>query len=133
MFSRSATTNTPQIIIDFPQLLFEISGNSAASDPASFYQPVLDYVYNNFYEVNNSIHQRSSPQLTLHFYMGTIAPADLEMIRKIDELFHRIKEFTTYNYWYFHPDRKESIEQGEWVKGKFLNQTRLIADSVHVI
>ena len=133
MYSQRATTNTPQIIIDFPQLLFEISGNSTASDPAAFYQPVLDYIYSNFYEVNNSIHQRSSPQLTLHFYMGAIAPADLEMIRKIDDLFHRIKEFTTYNYWYFHPDRKESIEQGELVKEKFLNQTRLIADSVHVM
>ena len=132
MYSRSATANTPQIIIDFPQLLFEISGNSAASDPAAFYQPVLDYIYDNFYEVNNSIYQRSSPQLTLHFYMGTIAPADLEMIRKIDELLNRINEFTTYIYWYFHPERKESIEQGERVKSLFLNSTRLISDSVHV-
>lgn len=132
MFSRSANDNTPQIIIDFQQLLFEISGNSAASDPAAFYQPVLDYIYDNFYEVNNSIYQRSSPQLTLHFYMGTIAHADMEMIRKIDELLNRIKEFTTYIYWYFHPERKESIEQGEWVKLQFLNPTRLISDSVHI-
>lgn len=132
MYSRSATANTPQIIIDFPQLLFEMSGNSTANDPAAFYQPVLDYIYSNFYEVNNSIHQRSSPQLTLHFYMGSIAPADLEMIRKIDELFHRINEFTTYNYWYFHPGKEESIEQGEKIKTLFLNTTRLIADSVHV-
>lgn len=132
MYSRSATTNTPQIIIDLPQLLFEISGNSAASDPADFYQPVLDYIYENFYEVNNSIYQRSSPQLTLHFYMGTIATGDLEMIRKIDELFNGIKEFTTYNYWYFHPGKKESIEQAEHAKSLFLNSTRLIADSVHI-
>lgn len=132
MYSRSATANTPQIIIDFPQLLFEMSGNSTSNDPATFYQPVLDYIYSNFYEVNNSIHQRSSPQLTLHFYMGSIAPADLEMIRKIDELFHRINEFTTYNYWYFHPGKEESIEQGEKIKTLFLNTTRLIADSVHV-
>ena len=133
MYSRSATANTPQIIIDFPQLLFEMSGNSTVNDPATFYQPVLDYIYSNFYEVNNSIHQRSSPQLTLHFYMGSIAPADLEMIRKIDELLNGIKEFATFNYWYFHPGKKESIEQGEWVKELFLNQTRLIPDSVHVM
>ena len=132
MYSIKATENTPQIIIDFPQLLFEISGNSTADDPAAFYQPVLDYIYNNFYEISNSSYQRSSPQITLHFYMGTIAPADLEMIRKIDEQLNGIKEFTTYNCWYFHPDKKESIEQGERVKALFLNSTRLIADSVHV-
>ena len=132
MYSKKATENTPQIIIDFPQLLFEVSGNSTADDPAAFYQPVLDYIYNNFYEISQSICQRSSPQITLHFYLGTIAPADLEMIRKIDELLNGIKEFTTYNCWYFHPDKKESIEQGERVKALFLNSTRLIADSVHV-
>jgi len=132
MYSKKATENTPQIIIDFPQLLFEVSGNSTADDPAAFYQPVLDYIYNNFYEISQSICQRSSPQITLHFYLGTIAPADLEMIRKIDELLNGIKEFTTYNCWYFHPGKKESIEQGERVKALFLNSTRLIADSVHV-
>ncbi len=132
MYSKKATENTPQIIIDFPQLLFEVSGNSTADDPAAFYQPVLDYIYNNFYEISQSICQRSSPQITLHFYLGTIAPADLEMIRKIDELLNGIKEFTTYNCWYFHPGKKESIEQGERVKAMFLNSTRLIADSVHV-
>lgn len=132
MYSKKATDNTPQIIIDFPQLLFEISGNSAADDPAAFYQHVLDYIYNNFYEISNSSYQRSSPQITLHFYMGKVSPADLEMIRKIDEQLNGIKEFTTYNYWYFHPDKKESIEQGERVKALFLNSTRLIADSVHI-
>nr|HPH32722.1 hypothetical protein [Chitinophagaceae bacterium] len=80
----------------------------------------------------NSSYQRSSPQITLHFYMGMIASTDLEMIRKIDELFNGIKEFTTYNYWYFHPGIKESIEQGERVKSLFLNSTRLISDSVHI-
>ena len=132
MYSQRATANTPQIIIDFPQLLFEISGNSAADDPAAFYQHVLDYIYNNFYEISYSSYQRSSPQITLHFYMGKVSPADLEMIRKIDEQLNGIKEFTTYNYWYFHLDKKESIEQGERVKALFLNSTRLIADSVHV-
>lgn len=126
------TDTSPTVIINFPELLFEISGVSLMDEPASFYEQIFSYIDTNYYQVVKSIHQRNSPQLTLHFYMKKIGNADMEMFRKTDKLFSEIGEFTTYVYWYYNPNKEDSVLQAQKVEKTFINPTRLIPNSVHV-
>ena len=127
-----ASNNSPKIVIDFSQILFEISGDTFLDEPLTFYQPVFQYIYSNFYQVKDSIYQRGNPSLTLHFYLRYIGLQDIEMIRQIDWIFFDIQEFTTFIYWYYNPENHESFEQANDVKNTFLNHVRLIPNSVDV-
>ncbi len=60
MFYKNATNNSPKIIIDFPKLLFEMSGCSNVENALQFYQPVFNYVANNFYQIKNTIYQKKN-------------------------------------------------------------------------
>lgn len=126
------TFSSPKVVINFPELLFEISGVSMVDDPESFYEPVFNHIDEHYYQVLNSIYQRSSPQLTLHFYMKETGAADMEIFRKIDKRFSEIGEFTTYIYWYYNPGKETSVKCAVEVEKTFTNSTRLIQNSVHV-
>jgi len=126
-----ASKNSPKIVINFDELLFEISGNSFLDEPLDFYQPVFQYIDANFYQVKHSIHQwewgRQMPTLTLAFYLQYLGLQDTEMIRQIDWQFFQIKDFTTFVHWHYDRKDEESVEQANDVKNTFLNQVRLIS------
>jgi hypothetical protein len=126
------TNTSPTVIINFSELLFEISGVSLMDEPSSFYEQIFSYIDTHYYQVVQSIYQRTSPQLTLHFYMKQIGPADMQMFRKIDKQFSEIGEFTTYVYWYYNPNKEDSVLLADEVEKTFINPTRLIPNSVHV-
>lgn len=125
------TKNSPKIVIDFPKLLFEISGVSTLENPLLFYQPIFNYISADFYQIKDSIYQRNTTSITLHFYLKYAGMQDVEMIREIDRLFFQIKEFTTYIYWHYNPYNPESVELANDIKNTFLNYVRLIEDNVH--
>ena len=125
-------TVSPKIYIDFTKLLFEVSGISVLDDPRAFYQPVISYVENNFYQVKDSIYQRGNPSLTLHFYLRETGIYDLLMIRQLDHVLHKISEFKTYIIWYYNPFIESTVETGKEVENTFLNTVRLVKDSVHI-
>lgn len=125
MLNIQSTKNTPLVLIDFNQLLFEMRGISNTETPLDFYQPIFNYIYENFYQVNQSVYMRY-PSLTLHFYMNYIGMQDFEMIRQIDWIFYQIKEFKTYVYWYYNPDDECSTDYANDVEMTFLNDKRLI-------
>jgi hypothetical protein len=125
-----ATDKSPKIYIDFTQVLFEVSGSSNLDNPEEFYQPVFQYICDNFYQVKDSIYQRSSPSLTLHFYINHLGQKDFEMLQKMDSFLSKVEEFKTYVFWYYKPDQIESVEQANKVKSSFSNYVRLIENSV---
>lgn len=132
MFYKNATNNSPKIIIDFPKLLFEMSGCSNVENALQFYQPVFNYVANNFYQIKNTIYQKKNPSITLHFYLKYVGMQDVEMLRQLDSIFFKIKEFNTFIYWYYNPHNTENVELANDIKLTFLNHVRLIENSVHV-
>lgn len=132
MLSIKPTSNSPKIIIDFKEVLFEVSGVSKLEDPATFYNPVLRYIQDNFFDVQNSIHYSGAPSLTIHFYLSEVADRDLEMIAQIDDFLSRVSEFRTYIYWYFNDEKPLSVSTAERVKQTFKNFTRLIKNNVWV-
>lgn len=125
----NAPPSSPKVVIDFTQILFEISGNSCVDEPLAFYQPIFKYIDDNFYQVKDSIYQRANPSLTLHFYLRHVGLRDIEMIRQIDGQFFPIQEFKTYVHWHYNPNDEESVERANNVQRTFLNPIRLIPDS----
>lgn len=131
MLSIMPTDKSPKIIIDFTTLLFEVSGSSILDEAVLFYKPIFEYIYENFYQVANSIYHYQSVSLTLHFYLREIGEQDLQMIRKIDDLFFKIQEFKTYIYWYYDYNNPNAHKIAEEVQQTFKNNVRLIGNSVH--
>lgn len=126
----NASHNSPKVVIDFTQILFEISGDSCVDEPLAFYNPIFQYIDSHFYQVKDSIYQRANPSLTLHFYLRYVGLQDIEMIRQIDGIFFPIQEFKTYIRWYYNPNDDESVERANNVQNTFLNPIRIIPNSV---
>lgn len=129
MFYLNATEFSPKIVINFNEILFEMSGTSKLEDPNAFYQPVIEYVKTNFFEVQNSIHYSGEPRLTLHFYMKKVDPGDMEKIREIVEFIASIQEFRSGVYWYYNPNDENSTRQAQEVKQTFAAQVRLLENT----
>lgn len=121
-----ATARSPKVVIDFRQVLFEISGNSYIDEPLTFYQPIFQYITENFYEVHNSTYYRGAPKLTLHFYLEYVSAQNVLMLRQLDWMFYQIKEFSTYVYWYYDPNEEAEVALALDVQETFLNPVRLI-------
>lgn len=126
------TSNSPKIVVDFSSLLFEVSGISKLENALEFYQPVFDYINDNFFQIKDSIYQRNTVSITLHFYIKYAGIQDILMLRQIDWLFSRCKEFTTYIYWYYNPYKTDSIELANDINHTFLNNVRLIEHSLNL-
>lgn len=132
MYSVGPGENSPKIIINFEELLFEISGISMLDDPDAFYEPMMAYVRDHFYQVSQSVYDRGAPSLTIHFYLSQTGDSDLHVLQKLDGFMHEISEFRTFIYWYYNPAKPKASETALKVQQTFKNPVRLIENSVHV-
>lgn len=132
MYSVRPGEKTPKIIINFQELLFEISGVSMHDDPEAFYEPMMAYIRDNFYQVSQSVYSPGAPSLTLQFYLSQTGEADLQALQKLDHFMHGITEFRTFIYWYYNPQKPASVATATRVQQHFQNPVRLIENSVHV-
>lgn len=97
------TENTPSIILDKKNGIFEISGRSLVDDAAQIYNPVLDWI--NAYRANPN----PSTELALKFdYLNT---ASSKLILDIFSALGKIKGSRI--VWYFHDDDEDMEEVGE--------------------
>lgn len=95
--------DTPKIILDKGNGIFEISGRSLPEDSAEFFQPVLDWLQN--YQAS------PNPKTEFVFKLEYFNTASSKLIL---DILSRLEELPGISIiWYFHEDDEDMEEAGE--------------------
>lgn len=97
------TEDTPKIILDKSNGIFEISGRSLPEDSAEFYQPVIDWLTTYAKDPNPS----SDFIFKLEYFNTASSKLILDVLSKIEEIDNAKVS------WYFHEDDEDMEEAGE--------------------
>ncbi len=97
------TEDTPKIILDKNNGIYEISGRSLPEDSAEFYQPVLDWLD----EYAGSPNDSSTFVFKLEYFNTASSKLILDVLSKLEDI-----EGATVD-WYFHEDDEDMQEAGE--------------------
>jgi hypothetical protein len=97
------TEDTPKIILDKTNGIFEISGRSLPEDSAEFYQPVIDWIGNYGAEPN--------PKTNFVFKLEYFNTASSKLILDVLSKLETIPNLSI--SWYFHEDDEDMEEAGE--------------------
>jgi len=99
------TEDTPKIILDKDNNIFEISGRSLPEDSAEFYQPVIEWLDD--YKKNS---QGSSPMnfmFKLEYFNTASSKLILDILSKLEDIDGITVE------WFFREDDEDMEEAGE--------------------
>lgn len=97
------TEDTPKIILDKANGIFEISGRSLPEDSAEFYQPVLDWL-----ETYAADHNPSSEFVfKLEYFNTASSKLILDVLSKLEDI------DGAKIHWYFHEDDEDMEEAGQ--------------------
>ena len=101
------TNETPKVLLDRENNVFEFSGNSLPEDVVTFYTPILNW----FDQYAVSPNNRTELKFNLEYYNTSSS----KMILKILEIFKNIhrKGFEVEVHWHFMEDDEDMIEAGE--------------------
>ena len=97
------TEDTPKIILDKTNKIFEISGRSLPEDSSEFYQPVLEWLDE---YVNDPL-----PETIFDFKLEYFNTASSKLILDILTALEDIEN--TKIHWYFYEDDEDMEEAGE--------------------
>jgi hypothetical protein len=97
------TEDTPKIILDKTNGIFEISGRSLPEDSAEFYQPVLDWLD----EYKSSPNASTEFVFKLEYFNTASSKLILDLLSQLEEV-----KGVTVN-WYYHEDDEDMQEAGE--------------------
>ncbi|MDF9799809.1 hypothetical protein OKW21_005072 [Catalinimonas alkaloidigena] len=97
------TEDTPKIILDKANGIFEISGRSLPEDSAEFYQPVLDWLETYAAEPNPS----SEFVFKLEYFNTASSKLILDVLSKLEDI------SGAKIHWYFHEDDEDMEEAGQ--------------------
>jgi hypothetical protein len=97
------TEDTPKIILDKKNGIFEISGRSLPEDSAEFYKPVLDWL--------NQYSADPNPTTDFVFKLEYFNTASSKLILDILNVLENIKGMKI--SWYYHEDDEEMQEAGQ--------------------
>jgi hypothetical protein len=101
------TSETPKVILDRDNNVFEFSGNSLPEDVVNFYNPILSW----FDQYAITPNKRTEIKFNLEYYNTSSS----KMILKILEVFKSIhrKGFDVEVHWHYMEDDEDMIEAGE--------------------
>lgn len=97
------TEDTPKIILDKGNGIFEISGRSLPEDSAEFFQPVLDWID----EYKESPNGSTEFMFKLEYFNTASSKLILDVLSNLEDI-----EGTTV-VWYYHEDDEDMQEAGE--------------------
>ena len=103
IISLEGTEDTPKILLDKSNGIYEISGRSLPEDSAEFYQPVLDWLS----EYKND----PDPETIFVFKLEYFNTASSKLILDILSALEDIEN--TKIHWYFYEDDEDMEEAGE--------------------
>jgi hypothetical protein len=97
------TEDTPKILLDKGNGIFEISGRSLPEDSAEFFQPVLDWI--------DEYKEQANPKTEFVFKLEYFNTASSKLILDILSNLEDIENTTI--QWYYHEDDEDMQEAGE--------------------
>lgn len=97
------TEDTPKIIFDKANGIFEISGRSLPEDSAEFYQPVLDWLD----DYASAPNPTSVFDFKLEYFNTASSKLILDVLSKLEDVDGAKVS------WYFHEDDEDMEEAGE--------------------
>ena len=97
------TEDTPKIILDKKNGIFEISGRSLPEDSAEFYRPVLEWI--------EQYGEQSNPSTDFVFTLEYFNTASSKLILDVLSALEDIKGMKI--LWYFHEDDEDMEEAGQ--------------------
>ena len=101
------TDDTPTVILDVANDLFEISGRSLPEDVAAFYNPIIDWIE----KYNQSPKVKTVFNFKLVYFNTASSKMLLDILMKLEELFHAGKEVLI--KWHYADDDEDMKEAGE--------------------
>jgi len=97
------TEDTPKIILDKANAIFEISGRSLPEDSAEFYKPVLEWLD----EYERDVNPTTNFTFKLEYFNTASSKLILDILSKLEDI-----NGTTVT-WYFHEDDEDMQEAGQ--------------------
>jgi hypothetical protein len=97
------TEDTPKIMLDKENGIFEISGRSLPEDSAEFYKPILDWIE----EYGNSPNDSTNFVFKLEYFNTASSKLILDLLSALEDI-----DGMTIS-WYFHEDDEDMEEAGE--------------------
>lgn len=97
------TEDTPKILLDQKNGIYEISGRSLPEDSAEFYKPVLEWLD----EYSQAPNAQTNWVFKLEYFNTASSKLILDILSKLED----IPNLTV--SWYFHEDDEDMEEAGE--------------------
>jgi hypothetical protein len=97
------TEDTPTILLDKKNGIFEISGRSLPEDSAEFYKPVIEWI--------NAYASDSNPSTEFAIKLEYFNTASSKLILDVLSALEEIKGIKV--FWYFHDDDEDMEEAGQ--------------------
>jgi hypothetical protein len=97
------TEDTPKIILDKNNGIFEVSGRSLPEDSAEFYQPILEWLE----EYKANANSTTDFVFKLEYFNTASSKLILDLLSQLEE----IENVTV--QWYYHEDDEDMQEAGE--------------------
>jgi hypothetical protein len=97
------TEDTPKIMLDKENGIFEISGRSLPEDSAEFYQPILDWIE----EYGNDPNPQTNFVFKLEYFNTASSKLILDLLSALEDIDGMSIS------WYFHEDDEDMEEAGE--------------------
>ena len=101
------TDDTPTIVLDVENDVFQISGRSLPEDVGAFYDPILDWL-DGFSE---STIDKMTFGFKLEYFNTASSKLLLDILLKLEEMFENGKEILV--KWYYPEDDEDMEEAGE--------------------
>ncbi|GJM60321.1 MULTISPECIES: DUF1987 domain-containing protein [Persicobacter] len=97
------TEDTPKILLDKDNGIFEISGRSLPEDSQGFYQPILDWIG----EYENAANPKTEFVFKLEYFNTASSKLILDVLSALEEI------EGTVIHWYYLEDDEDMQEAGE--------------------
>lgn len=103
IISLEGSEDTPRVILDSKNGIYEISGRSLPEDTAEFYQPVLDWLT----EYSENANASTEFIFKLEYFNTASSKLILDILSALEDI------EGTKILWYFHEDDEDMEEAGE--------------------
>ena len=97
------TEDTPRIVLDKANNLFEISGRSLPEDAAEFYEPILNWLE----KYKGSENPKTNFMFKLEYFNTASSKLILDILTNLEEIEGAMVT------WYYHEDDEDMQEAGE--------------------
>ena len=101
------TDDTPSVIFDAQNKVFQISGRSMPEDVTAFYDPLLEWLDEFAEEVNEKV----VFEFKLEYFNTASSKLLLDILLKLEEMYEDGKEILV--KWYYNEDDEDMEEAGE--------------------